>query len=212
MVSVARHTKQAEFRCQCVIGEITVQPKVLAGFWIGFPYLYYSIGQHGFKILLRFIAEAEIPRSVGLLVLLIDNAVDGHTGAQDMISHEHVHNIERIRIVFTCADLDAFLVDVVVPSTAIAVPFCAFCFEVVKVVNTSCTEYIVGLSKDRPLDHTLFGIIEWVAIAVIVIGSQIVSLGSTVRIILAFYQERIGITGLFECFIEDAQIFLTLHT
>ena len=212
VVAVIRHTEHTESLGQCIVGQITVQPQILGGLRVRFPYLQKRIGKHGLKILLRLIAEAEVPGGVGLGILLIDDAVDRHTGTQDMIGHKHIHHIKPIGIVVSCADLDTLLIDVVIPGTAVAVPLHTLLFQVGKTVDAGSAEHIVGLGKDSPLDHTLFRVIDGITITVVVVVSQVVGDGRTVRMVLAFNHEGIGKARCLKGGIEDAQVFLTLHT
>ena len=206
------HGTETQFLSQRIVRQITVQPQVLGSLRIGLPYLQHSIGQHGLEILLRLIAEAEVPRSIRLLILLIDDTVDRHTSTQDVISHKHIHHVEGVGIVITCTDGDILLVDIVIPCTTVAIPLYALSLQVVKAIDTCSTEHIVGLSKDSPLNHTLLRIIKRITITVIMVSTQIIGLHRAVGIILLLNQQCIRITSSLKSSIEDAQVFLTLHT
>ena len=212
MITVTRHSKETEFLGQSMVCEIAVYPQILSRLGVRLPYLQKCIGKHRLKILLRLIAKADVPRSIGLCILLINDTVDRHTGTQDMISHEHVHNIEWVGIIVACTDLNTFLVDIVIPRTAIAIPLCALSLQVVEVVNTGSAEHVISLGKDGPLNHTLLGIIKGNTVAVVVIGTQVIGHGRSVRIIFTLNHEGVGISCCFEGCIEDAEVFLTLHT
>ena len=212
VITVVRHTEHAESLGQRVIGQITVQPQILGGLGIRLPYLQKRIGKHGLKILLRFIAEAEVPGGVGLGILLIHDAVDRHTGTQDMIGNKHIHHVKLTGIVVACADLDTLLINIVIPSAAVAIPLHTLLFQVGKTVDAGSAEHIVGLGKDSPLDHTLLRVIDGITITVVVVVSQVVGDGRTVRMVLAFNHEGIGKARCLKGGIENAQVFLTLHT
>ena len=128
-----------------------------------------------------------------------------------MIGHEHVDHVEWIGVVVACADGDALLVDVVIPCTTIAVPLHALLLQVVEVVDAGSLEYIVGFSKDCPLDHALLGIIEGIAVAVVVVGAQVIGHCRAVGVELLLNHQGVGISRCLECGIEDAEVFLALH-
>ena len=129
-----------------------------------------------------------------------------------MIGHKHIHHIKPIGIVVSCADLDTLLIDVVIPGTAVAVPLHTLLFQVGKTVDAGSAEHIIGLGKDSPLDHTLLRVIDGITITVVVVVSQVVGDSRTVRMVLAFNHEGIGKARCLKGGIEDAQVFLTLHT
>ena len=193
VVTVAGHTKRAELRGQCVVGHVAVNPQVLRRLGVGLPHLQQRVGQQGFEILLRLVAEAEVP--VGVVGrILIDDAVDRHAGTQDVVSHKHVDHVELVGIVVAGADLDTILADVVIPGATVAVPLYALLLQVVETVDACSTESLVGLGKDCPLHQALLGIVQRVAVAVVVVVTHVVSLGRAVLIILLFYEQRVGIS------------------
>ena len=109
---------------------------------------------------MRFVAETEVPRRIGALVLLIDDAVDRHASAQYVVSHEHVQHVKRVGIVVARTDADTLLVDIVIPGATVAIPFSTLGFQIIKIIDAGSAEHVVGLGKYRPLDHTLLRIIE----------------------------------------------------